>query len=288
MKNKVVQTYISLFVSAITLVAIIICFFCNDFSIKSLILNILYSLFGGAILSFVLSLFEYINVKRETLNDFYDEYIEFLKIIHNVSFLDVTEFEEVVAKFIALEALFKDDDFERKAFCETAKAELEKVGIRISVEGVIPFLQLEADSFKKKLIETIMSYLDVSKYRLNRLWRITTSIYFASPFLNKTHKEYLKLFEEADSLIKAISFKSLHFDMFIKKEIGNVYQMTKYVNALNERLYRIEKNDGATMAWEETFNNLLNRLNKLIDSKANKNYQTVDEKPFYYSKTTFN
>ena len=150
MKSKTIQTYISFIITIVTFIAIIVCYFCNDFYIKQLILNILYSIFGGAILSLVLSIFDYLNAKRETLNDFSDEYLDFLKTIHSISFIDIAELEEVTSDYITLKDLLFHDEYQKSIFCKEAREVLDKIGIKISDGGVLPFLELE--SLHKRLV----------------------------------------------------------------------------------------------------------------------------------------
>ena len=283
MKSKTTQTYITFITTVVTLIAIIICYFCNDFYIKQLILNIFYSLFGGAILSFALSISDYHNVKSETLNDFADDYIDFLKTIHSISFIEITKLEEIVAKYIMLKDLLVHDEYQKSKFCEEARKELSETGIKISKDGVIPFLELESSPFEKRLTEAMLTYMDVSKFRMSKLWKTASSIHFLNPFFNRKHKEHLELCQEADEMIRAVSIKSLHFNMYLKKEIGNTYQMANYIKELNQLVFRVEKNENVTNAWEEKFNILSDKLNRFISVTQKTKYIKNENKPFYTS-----
>lgn len=283
MKSKTIQTYISCIIAVVTFIAIIFCYLCNDFHIKALLLNILYSIFGGAILSFALSIFDYLNAKRETISDFADEYLEFLKIIHNISFIDITELEEMTSKYIALKELLLHDEYQKMVFSEEARKVLAKIGIKISEGGIIPFLELETKHFKKRLIETMLTYIDVSKFRLSKLWKIASSICFLNPFFNHKHKEQIALCQEADEIIQATSKKALHFNMYLTKEIGNINQMANYVKELNLLIFRIEKSGNTIYAWEEKFDALSDELNRFISISQNTKYIKNEIKPFYTS-----
>lgn len=283
MKAKAISVYITIMASIISLVAIVVCYLSPDFGIKSMLLNIFYSLFGGAILSFALSISDYFIIKRETINDFYNEYFDFLKVIHNISFVDIGIKEELTAQFIFLESLFEHDEFQRKEFIAKARQKLLLEGIKLSESGTIPFFKLEAPPFKKQLVETMMSYVDVSKYRLNKLWKVSSNIFFLNPWFNKKHKENYQLCEKADELFSLISSKSLHFNMYLKGDFTNTYQMAIFVKELNNKVFKIEKNDNAVRAWEDSFNNLLDSLNKYMNLTLKMKYIKLENKPFYCS-----
>ena len=283
MKSKVVQVYITLIVSAVALATAIILFLCPSFYCKELILNILYGVFGSGILTFIISVIEYSNIKRQAINDFYDECSDFLELIHKVSYMDITELEEATAKYISLKLLFDSDENDRKAFCAKTKKELNNANINVDEDGVIMLLKLESDSFEKRLTESMLSYIDVSKHSIQRLYRFTNSFYFFSPVFNKKHKEYLELYDEVDSLYRAISTKAAYFHGYIKNNVGNAYQMVSFIKELNSKLFGIEQYENGKIAWDEKYHMLSNKLSGFYNLVAKKETQTKEAKPVFES-----
>lgn len=285
MKAKAISVYITFLASIAALIAIIVCYICPEFGIKSLLINIFYSLFGGAILSFALSVSDYFIIKREIINEFYDEYFDFLKVIHNISFVDIDVKEELTAEFIFLESLLENDSFQKEEFITKARQKLLSIGIKLSDGGTIPFFKLEAPAFKKQLIEAMMTYADVSRHRLNRLWKVSSNIFFLNPVFNKKHKENYQMCKKADELFSLVASKSLHFNMYLKGDVSNFYQMAIFIKELNNKIFRVEKNGNIVRAWEEAFNNLLDSLNQYMNLTLKTKYTNSEKKPFYFSVT---
>lgn len=279
MKSKVTQIFVTLTISSVALIAIIICYLCRSICFMDLVLNIFYGVFGSGVLAFVISIIEYYNVKRQTINDFYDEYSDFLELIHKISFMDVTELEETTAKYISLQSLFDEDEKERRAFCIETKKELAKAGINVDEKNVIMFLKLESDSFKKRLTESMLSYINVSKYNIKRLFRLSNSIYF----INNKYKKHSHLYDEVETLYRLISSKSLLFEDHIKSNAGNVYQMVEFIKELNKQIFRIEKSPNHKVAWDEKYHSLSNKLICFYNLVMKNKKQTKEDKPIYES-----
>ena len=287
MKNKVIQSYITFSASVLALAGILICYFTPPFSFQALLLNIFYSLFGGAVLTFVLSIFEYNNLKKEIANEFFDEYIAFLKSIHNISFLDITDLELIVSRFAFL-GLTDTSQFDfKEELCKKAVEELHEIGIDVKENHVSTFIKLEYDAFNKRLMDTIKSYIAVSEYRLSRIWKLSCSIYYFSPFSNRRHSEHLELSDDAYEAIQIVENRKEALNLYLKHEISNPYQIAKYVQELNEYFYSIKRDGTTTQALESKFYDLLNRLNYFASICMNNQYSEIVPKPFYFSKQSF-
>lgn len=280
MRNKAIAVYVSFAITILTLVVISILYFTKDFISNDLLLNIFYSLFGGAFLSFILSIFEYENAKRETVNDFYDEYMFYVNEIHKIEFTEITETDMLVAEYITYKKLMKDDAERREEFLERASKLL-----KVRPEGVFSYLNSGVDDFKRMITKIIVSYVNTSGCNLSKLWKITHSMRFINPLFKNVIKEAQQMCCDMQALFKEIADRAVQFRMYMKGEMTNVLVIAQYADELNKRIYSVEHNDSGAKAYETIVNDYSERASAFARRIFKIKDKKVADDPSYGSAT---
>lgn len=280
MKNKVISIIISFLFLMISLVIILSIYFIPDFCVKSLILNIAYSLFGGSVLAFLIYIADYSTIKKKTINDFYDEGNEFLKALNAIEYFDVSEKELIIAEYIFLKPMFEFDKKGKEEFVAKATNVFTRNGYSISGKDILAIINFEIEHFEKSITKAMMSYVELSKYVLNRLYRTSNDIFFFSVFARKFHKENIELCDMTKQMLEKVARPSLHFDLLLKKESSNIIVITNLIKNLNEYFFRIDRNKNITLAWKEKTNEFNELLNRFISVVEKREYKKRDYQPF--------
>lgn len=264
MRNKVIAAYASFTITFLTLAVIIVLYFVNDFETKELLLNIFYSLFGGAFVTFVLSLFEYNNLKRDTIDDFYDEYLNYLIVIEKIRYTNIGEKEKIVADYVSYKDVYNVS--KRNEIVARLDTLLAKEGLEIDHKDIDKYFESEGAHLKKSIDKTIVTYLDAIHHDLNKLWKIISSMYFFNPLSNKFHKQANEMFNDAEDLLNKLTEKEKRFEMFLDGDLKNLSEIVKDIDDLNNKVFKIEQNENGSKAWfEKTYNSGLERLLTFVE-----------------------
>ena len=283
MKNKVVSIYITSICTLFSLISATLLFFCKPFLARELLLNLSYGIFGGSFLSLIISSFGYSFDKKEAINAFYEEYFMFLKEMHDIYFFNITNKDFVVAKYNFVKLLIENDIYEEQSFTKTSIEELKKDGVNIDEKSLKIFLELEFDPLKKLAEKAMESYVRLSHFCTNSIWRAGRDIYYFLSRNRKMHREQMELCRQADDLIRLLGVKAIHFNGYLKENIGNLHQMLSYIDELNHKFYTIKKDGDCTYAWETVFEDLLDRLNTFLSFATKTEYDKREKTPFYFS-----
>lgn len=280
MRNKAIAVYVSLAITVFTLIVILVLYFAKDFISNDLLLNVFYSLFGGAFLSFILSIFEYENAKRETVDDFYDEYMFYVNEIHKIEFTEITETDMLVAEYITYKKIMKGDERRKKEFLERAS----KI-VKVRPESVFSYLNSGVEDFERMITKIIVSYINASGSNLSKLWKIARSIRFINPLFKRVNKEAEQMCCDMQALFKEIADKAVQFRMYMKGEMTNVLVVAQYANELNQRIYKVERNDSGTKAYETIVNDFSERASAFARKIFKIKDKKVTDDPSYGSAT---
>lgn len=264
MRNKVIAAYASFTITVLTLIIIVVLYFINDFNAKLLLLNIFYSLFGGAFVTFILSLFEYNNLKRETIDDFYDEYLNYLIAIEKIRYTNIGEKEKIVADYVSYKDVYSAS--KKNEIVARLDTLLDKEGLALDRKDVDKYFESEGAHLKKNIDKTIATYLDAMRHDLNKLWKIISSMYFFNPFSNKFHNQAKEMFDDAENLLNELADKEKRFEMFLDGDLKNLSEIVKDIDDLNNKVFKIEQNANGSKAWfEKIYNSGLERLLTFVE-----------------------
>lgn len=268
MKNKVIAAYASFGITLLTLIAIVVVYFLNDFNTKALLLNVFYSLFGGAFVTFVMSLFEYNNSKRETIDDFYDEYTNYLQIIDAIRYTNIGEKERIVADYCTYKDVYNSTQIDE--IVKRLDDLLAREGLALNHNDVDKYFNSEGAHLHRNIVKTLNTYIDAMQFDLNKLWKIVSSMYFFNPFNQKFHDEAVSMYDDAEALLDELASKEECFQMFLDGDLKNLSEIVKDVETLNNKVFKIELKPNGSQAWfEETYNNGQQRLFGFIEKTLN-------------------
>lgn len=194
----------------------------------------------------------------------------------------------VIAEYIFLKDFVEAESKTKEEFINKAFDAFVNSGYSVNREDMFAIIYLEKEHFVKELNKAMMSYIELSKYLLNRLSRISNEIYFFSPKFRKLHKENIDLCNMAIQIIDKLKKPSIHFDLFLKNESSNVVAVTKFVKELNEYFFKIVGNKNRTVAWKEKMNEFSELLNKFVCAVNKQEYKKQDNQPFYQSYAMLN
>ena len=253
MKNKVIAAYVSFAITLLTLITIVVLYSLNEFNAKALLLNIFYSLFGGAFVTFVMSLFEYNNSKEETIDDFYDEYSNYLQTIDAIRYTNIGEKERIIADYCTYKDVY--DSSQLAKIVQRLDELLARENLAINHNDIDKYLTFEGVHLHKNVVKTLNTYIDAMQFDLHKLWKIVSSMHFFNPLSRKFHSEAMSMYEDAETLLDELANNEERFQMFLDGDLKNLSEIVKDVEMLNNKVFRIElKPDGSQACFEEAYN----------------------------------
>ena len=283
MKNKTYSIIISLLFIIVSLVIIVPTYFASNFYSKSLILNLGYSLFGGSLLAVAINVIDYLSAKKKTINSFYDECFEFIKLLNKIEFTYIGGRELIIAEYVYTKDFINLNNNVKDGFIQRAVKVFNKHGWNVNSNDVLICLESESKIFEEKITKSMISYIELSNYLVGRMTKLSNDIYFFSPFMRKRHKENIELSNLANEIIRMSANASQHFSFFLKKEAPNIFAVTKFIEDLNNYIFKIEKINNGVIAWKEKMNVFNDLLNKFICSVNRTEYTKQEYAPFFES-----
>lgn len=281
MKNKTYSAIISILFIVSSLGIIIPTYFVSDFYSKSLILNLGYSLFGGSLLAVAINIIDYLSIKKKTINNFYDECFEFIKLLNKIEFTYIGERELIIAEYLFSKEFIGLDKNVKDGFIQRAVKAFNEQGWNIGSNDVLACIENESKSFEEKITKSMISYIELSNYLINRMIKLSNDIYFFSPLMRKHHKENEELLNMANDVIRMSASPSQHFSYFLKKEMSNIFAVTKFLEDLNNYIFKIKKINNGVVVWKEKMNSFNELLNKFICAVNHKKYAKQEYPPFF-------
>lgn len=281
MKNKVYSVVISLLFLVTSLVIIFLIYFLPEFYVKSLVLNLCYSLFGGSFLAVAINIVDYYSLKNKTITSFYDECLEFIKLLNKIEFTYIGDRELIIAEYIYTKDFINHDNDAKEGYVKRAIKAFNEQGWKCDSNDILFCIENESKSFKKNLTNSMLSYIELSNYLYDRMVKVSSDIYFLFPITRKKRKENFELCEMTNEIIKKCTEASLHFSFYLNKETSNIFVITKLMQDLNNYIFKIEKKDNRILAWKEKMNSLNDLLNKFICAVNKKKYVKQEYSPFF-------
>ena len=271
MKNKVYSIFVSLLFFVVSFGAIIPTYFASDFFFKMLVLNIGYSVFGGSLLAVAINLIDYFSLKKKTINSFCDECFEFIKSLNNIEFTYIGNKELIIAEYLNTKNYLDMDNHNKDEFIKRAVDAFDKQGWNVGSSDIMNIIKSESKAFETNLNKSIISYVNLSSYLLNRLINISDDIYFFSLRMRRKHKENTELCKMAKDVLSFVTSTSHYFSLYLKKEFSNIFAATKFLQDLNCFIFRIDVLENGIVAWKEKMNDFNELLNKFICAINRKN-----------------
>lgn len=107
MRNKATSLYITL--AGIVLSIILIALFASFGSgeVKDIFLNFGFAIFSASCITFIISIFEYRNIKRNLTLQFCYECEDFIKLLYSIEYVNIGAHEIAVSKYMQLEPLLE-------------------------------------------------------------------------------------------------------------------------------------------------------------------------------------
>ena len=290
MKNRVYSIRIILIVVMFSLSLSIIFNFIN-FPHNDIVYNIGYGVFGSSLVTLFILLIDYQTIKQENYETFFTEYMNFLNCLTLVSFLDVDEEMLLYAKYDTSKNLFWPFDFDdtmkrewfsniRSLLGEDDKNTIILTASDDELEGV---LNKEADKLKSRLYKTLSSYLSVSKFNHSNLDRAYVNIHtFFWPNKNRHHL-YYSLYKPAIDIIHEIMKESGHFNSYLEGEGKNTSVIIHLVDELNNKFFKIVKDNNSTKVWAEQYNNLSDELSEFMSKYYGRSLEKQEHQCCYFS-----
>jgi len=246
MKIKVITTYITLLTTILVLVTIIVLYF-NNFGVRDLLLNIAYGVFGSALVSFLICLFEYFSAKRQYLEDFYLASLKYLNAVKQIVFFDVDD----DALFLTKYTLKIKRNLTKKEVMEFYDEAIQS-GIHLkdnNPDSILTNLNIKQKEFIISLKTTIQSYITYIQFDINDLSRIISQIKFLLPF-NKFNKHmYNSLYSPMIDTLNVTNKKAFYFKDFM---IGQPVDFMDIINGLieiNNLFFKKEQKNELFLVW---------------------------------------
>lgn len=281
MKNKIYSIVISMLLFVASLVVVLSIYYRSDFFSKSLVLNIGYSILGGSLLSTAIGIIDYFSLKKKTINSFYDECFEFVKTLNKIEFTYIGDKELIIAEYLYVKDFLNNDNENKEKFIKRAADAFNKQRWNVTPANVLYFIDAESKTFETNLNKSMFSYINLSNYLTDRLIDISNDIYFFCPLMRWKHKENNELCKMAIEIINYVATPSRHFSSYLNKETSNIFAVTKFLQDINNFIFKIKVLENGIVAWKEKMNNFNEQLNKFICSVNRKKYIKKEYEPFF-------
>lgn len=284
MRAKAIGTYISF---GATILSIIIIIITNVLSICGIennsIINIINDLFigvlGGAILSFVLTLSEYLDVRKTTLENYAGAFYSLIVKYYQIRYVYIDDETKLFSKF---DRKRKDCELERILNVEhedySFKTYLEKCKIfvfdsdDVDDNFVIEMLENKYNDLDRKIKTALKSYIDLEEHSLRELSNEYGNIYFISDVFRK-NKIRTKLYNEFNKpvidMYYQIKVSNRHFKDYLSGEVNNLPAIVQILEETNSKIFCIEERENMTIIWESFADDLYDKY-KLLEAKINR------------------
>ena len=279
MKTKVISVYLTFALTLVSLTAVCV-LFVNSFNGQQLLLNIGYGVFGSSLVSFMICLFEYFNVKKQTLDDFYLSSLDYLNAVRNVLFFDIDDEELLISKLLVMKNV---DDVELLRLIRSEKCPFSSKVKSMTNEKALVFIRGRISEFSYNLKKTVGSFISFVKTDTNSLSRLIGQIHFLNPFCKYKRKIYSFLYEPMINTLALVNKHSFYFYPYLLGEPVILSDIVDGISFSNKIFFEKKEIDGTFYVWTIFENTLFDELEKYRCFIYHKKYVPVEHKSAYQS-----
>lgn len=264
MKNKVASIYVTFFGTIISIALIVVSFVFVSGEFKDVLLNLGFALFSASFITFIISIFEYRNIKSDLTLKFCYECEDFIKLLYSIEYVNIGAHEIAVSKYMQLEPLAESDTEEGELFFKSILLE-DTEWHSNDLKSYKMELRLYKPSFDQKIRQSMQSYLKIGTFNIRTAEMILNDIHFMLKKKNKRfYEQALAIIE--DSLNRIEKHKEF-FECYLSNRIGQHSQVVDRLAKVNAFFFEIKKNGAFTTADEKIsleLKNAVDLINKNI------------------------
>ena len=260
MRNKAISSYITLIGTVLSINLIVLFASFGSGEIKDIFLNFGFAIFSASCITFIISIFEYRNIKRNLTLQFCYECEEFIEALYSIDYVNIGAHEVAVSKYMQLEKLIESDDKESKECLKSILDEDSEWSSK-DLKSYKIELCLYKPSFDQRIRQSMQSYLKLGTFNSRIAEMVLNDINF---IFNKKNK---KLYEQALTIMKdsldCVKKHSEFFKNYLSNRIGQQSQVVEHLAKANSFFFDIKKNDKFTTADEKISLELKNAVDSI-------------------------
>ncbi len=261
MRNKAVSLYITLAGTVLSIILIALFASFDSGEVKDIFLNLGFAIFSASCITFIISIFEYRNIKRNLTLQFCYECEDFIKAIYSIDYVNIGAHEVAVSKYMQLEQLIESNDEEGKK-CLKSIFEEDSEPSSKDLKSYKIELRLYKPSFDRRIRQSMQSYLKLGTFNIRIAEMVLNDIYFIFSKKNK------RLYEQALAIMKnsldCVKKHSEFFECYLSNRIGQHSQVVEHLAKANSFFFDVRKTGKFTNADEKVSSELKNVVNKIV------------------------